>query len=155
MFLWISGWHLFHTKCSLWETKMVVLGKCIIWRREGKGMVWHKGILWRRRWYRWSPSISLGQPDRVASRWWINRQTTIATRKGVRLSRKTNVLWPLWQMQGKASPQNSTLRHGQKCCDCDYHVFSSSNSLRNINYSTDRSNCSLLNNPTWSVSILK
>ena len=67
---------------------MVVLGKCIIWRREGKGMVWHKGILWRRRWYRWSPSISLGQPDRVASRWWINRQTTIATRKGVRLSGK-------------------------------------------------------------------
>ena len=114
MFLWVSGWHLFQTKCSFWETKMVVPGKCIIWWREGKGLVWHKGILWRRRWYRWSPSISLGQPDRVASRWWINRQTTIATRKGVRLSRKTNVLWPLWQMQGKASPQNSMLTHGQK-----------------------------------------
>ena len=87
-FLWVLGWHLFQTKYNLWETKMVVLGKCIIWWREGKGMVWHKGILWRRRWYRWSPSISLGQPDRVASRWWINRQTTIATGKGVRLSGK-------------------------------------------------------------------
>ena len=156
MFICVSGWHLIQTKCSLWEAKMVVLGKCIIWWREGKGMVWHKGILWRRRWYRWSPSISLGQPDRVASRWWINRQTTIATRKGVRLSGKP-MFYDLYdKCKGKLVLKTARWDMAKNCCDCDYHVFSSSNSLRNISYNNDRTNCSpLLNNPTRSASILQ